>query len=93
MPNTKSAKKALRASTRKRAFNTLRKVKIKSAYKSLRKNLANAPEDANKSLSAVFSALDKAVKGKFITAGKAARRKSRATKMFKKLTEEVKASA
>jgi small subunit ribosomal protein S20 len=92
MPNTKSAKKALRASTRKRAYNTLRKVKIKSAYKSLRKNLAADPKNATQSLSAVFSALDKAVKGNFITREKAARRKSRATKMFKRLSgDEVKA--
>jgi small subunit ribosomal protein S20 len=87
MPNTSSAKKALRGSLKKRAFNNLKKVKIKSAYKSLRKNLANAPKEAEKSLSAVFSALDKAVKSNYITKQKAARRKSRVAKMFKKQTE------
>jgi small subunit ribosomal protein S20 len=87
MPNTASAKKALRSSTRKRVYNNLKKVKIKSAYKSLRKNLAAKPEESQKSLSAVFSALDKAVKSNFITKQKAARRKSRVTKMFKKMTE------
>lgn len=87
MPNTKSAKKALRASARKRTYNQLKKVKIKSAYKSLRKNLANEPANAAQSLSAVFSALDKAVKTNYITKHRAARKKSRATAMFKRLTE------
>jgi small subunit ribosomal protein S20 len=87
MPNTASAKKALRASSRKRVYNNLKKVKIKSAYKSLRKNLAAKPEESQKSLSAVFSALDKAVKSNYITKQKAARRKSRVTKMYKKMTE------
>jgi small subunit ribosomal protein S20 len=89
MPNTSSAKKALRSSLRKRTFNNLKKVKIKSAYKSLRKTLAAAPQEASKSLSAVFSTIDKAVKSNYITKQKAARKKSRASKMFKKMTENV----
>lgn len=92
MPNTACAKKALRSSTRKRVFNKLKQAKIKQAYKSLRKNLTIENENSSKSLSSVFSALDKAAKSNFITKGKANRKKARATKAFKKVMqkEEVK---
>jgi small subunit ribosomal protein S20 len=84
MPNTASAKKALRGSLRKRNFNLLKKAKIKQAYKGLRKNIQNDVANASKSLSAVFSAIDKAVKSNFITKQKAARKKSRASKLLAK---------
>lgn len=93
MPNTKCAKKALRSSTRKRVFNKLTQAKMKQAYKSLRKNLAIENENSVKSLSSVFSALDKAVKSNFITRGKADRKKARATKAFKKTMQKEEAKS
>jgi small subunit ribosomal protein S20 len=77
MPNTKSAKKALRASTRKREFNVVRKFKIKNSLKELRKALTTNPEEYQKSLSKVFSSLDKAVKSNLLHKNTAARKKSR----------------
>jgi small subunit ribosomal protein S20 len=89
MPNTASAKKALRSSLRKREFNNLKKAKIKQAYKSFRKNLVVGAQEATSSLSQVFSALDKAVKSNFITKAKAARRKSRAAKKVANLEKAI----
>lgn len=86
MPNTQSAKKALRSSLRKRVFNNLKKVKIKSAYKSLRKTIVAGLTETNAvtSLSQIFSNLDKAVKSNLITRGKADRKKAKAAKLVNK---------
>ena len=78
MPITSSAKKALRASKRKRVFNLKSKSNIKAAVKQVRDlNLAGKKKDAEARLSLAFKALDKAVKRRVITKNAAARRKSR----------------
>ena len=90
MPNTKSAKKALRSSLKKREFNTERKYKLRNALRELRRVVASGATDAQTALSKAFSTLDKAVKGKTIKKGKADRKKSRLTKMVQKAAEATK---
>ncbi len=83
MPKTKSAKKALRQSERKKTFNLRRKNAYKLAVKTFRKNLAESNlETAQSLLPKVFQTLDKAAKGKTIKKNKASRLKSRLSKAF-----------
>ncbi len=89
MPNTKSAKKALRGSLRKREFNLASKNKIKSSLRDLRKSLAVGIEESREAMSKAFSALDKAVKTNFIPKGRANRRKSRLAKLLEKTFNKV----
>ncbi len=86
MAITKGAKKALRVSLRRRAFNLRRKNEVDRAVKSLKKLIALG--DNKKALEAmrkVQSALDKAVKGKTMKKNTVARKKSRLSKLLKKL--------
>ncbi len=85
MPNTKSAKKAMRSSLKKQGFNLEKKFKIKNALKDARKAISMGVKDTQPILSKVFSTLDKAVKTKFIHKNRANRKKSRIAKMFAKL--------
>jgi small subunit ribosomal protein S20 len=85
MPNTKSAKKAMRSSAKKYIQNTARKWKIKNALKDFRKVLATEPSNYLPSLSKVFSALDKAVKTNLVHKNKANRKKSRLAKLADKV--------
>jgi ribosomal protein S20 len=94
MPNTSSAKKAHRASLRKRKFNLLRLSKIKASRRSLNKALAlENPDKENvlKLLAQYFSSLDKAVKTNYIHKNKSSRLKSRATKKVNQLFTQAKA--
>lgn len=75
MPVTKSAKKALRVSRRKEAVNQKIKRQWKAAVKTVRTN----PTGQN--LKKVFSELDIAAKKGIIHTNKAARLKSRLTKL------------
>jgi ribosomal protein S20 len=84
MANTKSAKKALRASLRKKVFNQNSKSKITASIRELRKAVSTDASQAKTSLSKAFSALDKAVKTKFIKKGTANRKKSRLAKMVER---------
>jgi small subunit ribosomal protein S20 len=84
MPNTKSAKKAMRSSIRKNVFNTARKWKIKNSLKELRKVMVSNVTEYQSSLSKVFSQLDKAVKSNLIHKNKANRKKSRLALMVAK---------
>lgn len=77
MPNTQSAKKALRSSSRKRQYNLVTKYKIKNSLKEFRKSLEIDPSNYQTTLSKAFSALDKAVKSNLIHRNKADRKKSR----------------
>ncbi len=77
MPNTKSAKKALRVATTRRRINLARTFKVKSAIKDLRKGLVSNPNDNQSLLGKAYSALDKAVKTNLIHRNKANRKKSR----------------
>ena len=78
MPNTKSAERRMRNSTRKHSQNT----SIKSRLKTLEKNFldsvkAGKREDAEKAYRAVSSSFDKAAKTGVIHSGTASRKKSR----------------
>jgi len=77
MPNTSSAKKALRSSLKKHEYNLTTKYKIKNSLKDLRKVVAIDPTNYQKSLDKAYSVLDKAVKTNFIHRNKADRKKSR----------------
>lgn len=78
MPITKSAKKALRSSLRKRVFNQRRKSAAESTIKAFKK--APTPQ----TFQAMQKALDKAVKGKTLKKNTASRKKSRLAKLLKK---------
>jgi len=81
MPITKSAKKALRQSARKKVVNLKRKREMKSVVKELLslKSLGKS-DDASKLISTAYKAIDKAAKGGVIKKRTAARKKSRIAK-------------
>jgi len=84
MPNTTSAKKALRQNLRRRILNLKRKEDYKDAVKSLRKLVATKKMDeAKAALAKAYQALDKAAKTKVIEKNKASRLKSRLTRLLR----------
>ena len=86
MPITSSAKKALRASKTKRVFNLRRKAAIDKHLKAFRKLVIGKNKaEAQKYVSTLYQALDKAVKTDYIKANTASRLKSRAMASLKKL--------
>lgn len=86
MPITKSAKKALRQADRRRVFNVKRKDAAQEAMKSLKKLVAAGDKKAALAqMSKVQKALDKAVKGHTLKKNTASRKKSRLSKMVKKI--------
>ena len=78
MPITKSAKKALRQSFRKREQNLVWKEKLKKAVKTA--TLEKSPA----SLSQAYKIIDKSAKAGLIKKNKAARMKSRLAKLLGK---------
>ncbi len=85
MPITSSAKKALRASKKKRIFNTRRKEAVKNTVKEVKKLVAAKNTiEATKLLSAAYKAIDKAAKRGVIKKNTAARKKSRLAKLIHK---------
>lgn len=88
MPNTKSAKKALRVAETRRKVNLARTFKIKTALKNLRKGLVSTPEDNQNLLAKAYSALDKAVKTNLIHRNKANRKKSRLSAMVARVLNQ-----
>lgn len=84
MPKTKSAKKALRQSARRRELNLLREKKLKETVKKFKKLLAGAKKDeAQAFLKEVYKTIDKMAKVDFIKRGRADRMKSRLAKKLK----------
>ena len=82
MPITSSAKKALRQSLRRRARNLQKKEAYKCLIRDVRKAMAaGKPDEAKKLLPQLYKALDKAAKANVIKKNKAARLKSRLTKL------------
>ena len=78
MAITRGAKKAIRVSQRKKVFNDRRAKTMKDTIKSVRQLLvAKKPGEAQKLLSAAYSAIDKARKRGVIKKNTAARKKSR----------------
>ena len=85
MAITKSAKKAHRASLKKRVFNVRRKRALTSTTKTTVKLAGTSVEDARKSLSAAYKAIDKAAKRGIIKKNTASRYKARLTANLHKL--------
>ena len=87
MANTTSAKKAERVSERRYVFNARRKKAMKDSVKTTSKLItAKKGKDAEKSLPALYKAIDKAAKNGTIKKNTAARMKSRMAKQLKKAT-------
>ena len=76
MAITTSAKKAHRASLRKKAFNDARKKNLSLALKGVR----NAQKGDLKAIAAAYQAIDKATKRGLMTKNTAARRKAKVAK-------------
>ena len=83
MPITKSAKKAIRVSSRKKGYNDLLKRKMKEVTKKIEKTVKTDKKEAEKILSVAFSAIDKAAKRGVIKKNNAARKKSRLSRLVK----------
>jgi len=82
MPNTKSAKKALRQNQRRRARNLVQQRNVKDVVRKVRKaGAAKQLEEVKKLLPLLYKKLDKAAKTKVIEKNKASRLKSRLTKL------------
>jgi len=85
MPITKSAKKALRQSQKRRIINIKKKSKIKNLQKQVKSLvLQKKTEEAKKLLPQLYKALDKAAKTGLTKKNTSARKKSRITKFVLK---------
>lgn len=86
MPVTKSAKKALRQSRKKRLFNLRRSRKMKALVKEVRDLIKDKnKEEALKILPKAYQAIDKAAKRGVIKKNTASRKKSRLAKAISKI--------
>jgi len=83
MPITKSAKKAIRGSLHKKAFNDQRKKVMKEIIKKIEKVAKTDKAGAAKMLSSAFQAIDKSAQKGVIKKNNAARKKSRLSKLVK----------
>ncbi|MEX2033240.1 MAG: 30S ribosomal protein S20 [Candidatus Colwellbacteria bacterium] len=78
MPNTKTAKKALRQSLKRKARNLVKRKQVKAVSKGYNRLIAGADlEGAKEQLKTAYKTLDKAAKTKVITKNKADRLKSK----------------
>ena len=85
MPITKSAKKALRQSEKRRIRNLRKKREIKAIFKQVTKLVSEKKLDESKPLlSQYYKKLDKAVKTNLIKKNTASRKKSRLTNLINK---------
>ena len=83
MPITQSAKKAVRGSLRKKAFNDQRKRLMKEVIKKIEKTVKTSKEEAGKMLSSAFQAIDKAAQKGVIKKNNAANKKARLARLTK----------
>jgi small subunit ribosomal protein S20 len=83
MPITKSAKKAIRSSLRKKLVNNRRKKAMKEIVNKLVKTAKTDKTSALGMLSSAYQAIDKAAKVNLIKKNNAARKKSRLSKLLK----------
>jgi small subunit ribosomal protein S20 len=83
MPITQSAKKAIRGSLRKKAYNDQRKKVMKEIIKKIEKIAKTDKAEAMKMLSNAFQAIDKAAQKGVIKKNNAANKKSRLSKLTK----------
>lgn len=87
MAITKSAKKAIRVSRRKKVFNDRRQKAMKDVVKEVRKLIAAKKRaEAEKLLREAYQALDKAAKRGVIKKNTASRKKSRLARALKKIS-------
>jgi small subunit ribosomal protein S20 len=85
MPITKSVKKALQSSERKRVFNLRRKERMKNARKDIHRLLQEKKgAEAQALIPRAYKAIDKAAKRGVIKDNTAARKKSRLVKVINK---------
>jgi small subunit ribosomal protein S20 len=85
MPITKSAKKALRSSKRKKIYNDRRRDALKSAVKEVKKLVVDKKiTEAEAALAKVYQAVDKAAKRGVIKKNTAARKKSRLVALIRR---------
>ncbi|MFA4890240.1 MAG: 30S ribosomal protein S20 [Candidatus Paceibacterota bacterium] len=85
MPITKSAKKALRQSKRKRKFNLSQKRAMGDVLRKIKKLKTEGKKDeAQKLVSSAYKIFDKAAKRGVIKKNAASRKKSRITKFLRK---------
>lgn len=83
MPITQSAKKAIRGSLRKKAFNDQRKRTMKEIIKEVEKIVKQDKVAAAKMLGSAFQAIDKAAQKGVIKKNNAARKKARLSRLVK----------
>lgn len=84
MPITKSAKKALRGSLKKKAVNDRNKKAVKESIKKIEKLVKDKNiDEAKKVLPIAYSVIDKACKKGIIKKNNASRKKSRLSKITK----------
>lgn len=89
MPITKSAKKALRVSERKKVFNDRRKRTMKEAVKQIRALVKSGKkQEAEQLLPTAYKAIDKSHKRGVIKKNTAARKKSRLVKFIRSAKEK-----
>lgn len=89
MPQRRAAKKDLRQNKKRRQQNLQVKKNIKAAIKKLKKSVDTKDTLARqKALTEVYKIIDKAATKKIIHRNKAARRKSRLSKLLKKTTSK-----
>lgn len=89
MPNTKSAKKAMRQNIKRRALNRQKKSAVRTYEKSVRKFVEkNDMENAEAAYRKFSSSIDKAAKTNLYHKNNAARKKSRLALLLKKHREE-----
>jgi len=89
MPITKSAKKALRQSEKRRKRNLIYKEKIKELTKKVRSLAVEKKiEEAKKILPQLYKILDKSTKVGVIKKNTASRKKSRITKLISRIKSE-----
>ena len=90
MPITKSAKKALRQSARRKVRNEVKKEAVRKVISSYRKALSTGKtEEAKRLLSAAYKLLDKAAKTGAVKPGAAARKKSRLAKLSQRSAKKA----
>ena len=83
MPNIKSAKKRMRSNAKKADVNTIVSSSMKTAIKKFEKEVKNGnKEAASNNLNIAYQRIDKAMGSGLVHKNKAARLKSRLTKMM-----------
>ncbi len=86
MAITKSAKRAIRGSEKKKVYNDRRKKTMKEVVKEVKALVvAKDAKTAEALLAKAYKAIDKAAKGNTIKKNTASRKKSRLAKMIKKI--------